>query len=170
MTTSSSLPKVMKAAAVDTAGLPEAIYIKEVPVPALPSNHVLIALEYVGVGIWDAEQRAGAWGSVKPGTIMGADGSGTFAAVGSHVTKFHVGDRVYSYSYGNGSGGFYAQYVSVPADRVAPVPAHLEMKIAGGMPCIALTARSGLEAPKRLAGKPYWCSARAAASGPARSG
>src|SRR3984885_6109629 len=153
MTTLSTLPKVMKAAVVDTAGPPEGIHIKEVPVPPLPSNHVLIALEYVGVGIWDAEQRAGSWGSVKPGTIMGADGSGTIVAVGSHVTKFHVGDRVYSYSDANGSGGFYAQYVSVPADRVAPVPANLEMKIAGAMPCIALTAQSGLEALKATRGQ-----------------
>jgi NADPH:quinone reductase len=153
MTTSSTIPKVMKAAVVDKAGPPEAIHIQEVPIPALPSNHVLTALEYAGVGIWDAEQRAGSWGSVKPGTIMGADGSGTIAAVGSHVTRFHAGDRVYSYSYGNGSGGFYAQYVSVPADRVAPVPAHLEMKIAGGMPCIALTAQSGLETLKATRGQ-----------------
>src|SRR6201995_2310463 len=152
MSTLATLPKVMKAAVVDKAGPPEAIHIAEVPLPALPSNHVLIALEYVGVGIWDAEQRAGSWGSVKPGTIMGADGSGTIAAVGSHVKKFHVGDRVYSYSYGNGSGGFYAQYVSVPADRVAPVPAQLEMKVAGGMPCIALTAQSGLETLKAAPG------------------
>jgi hypothetical protein len=72
MTTSSSLPKVMKAAVVDAAGPPEAIHIKDVPVPSLPSNHVLIALQYVGVGIWDAEQRAGSWGAIKPGTIMGA--------------------------------------------------------------------------------------------------
>jgi NADPH2:quinone reductase len=136
MTTLSTLPKVMKASVVDAAGPPEASYIKEVSVPALPPNHVLIALQYVGVGIWDAEQRAGSWGSVKPRTIMGADGSGTIAAAGGHVTRFHVGDRVYSYSYGNRSGGFYTQYVSVPADRVAPVPGHLEMKIAGG--CHAL--------------------------------
>jgi NADPH:quinone reductase len=153
MTTLSTLPKLMKAAVVDTAGPPEAIHIRDVPIPAVLPNHVLIALEYVGVGIWDAEQRAGSWGSVKPGTIMGADGSGTIAAVGTHVTKFHVGNRVYSYSYGNGSGGFYAQYVSVPADRVAPVPAHLEMKIAGGMPCIALTAQSGLETLKVTRGQ-----------------
>jgi NADPH:quinone reductase len=153
MTTLSILPKVMKAAVVDRAGPPEVIHIEEVPVPSLPSHHVLIALEYAGVGIWDAEQRAGSWGSVKPGTIMGADGSGTIAAVGAHVTKFHVADRVYSYSYGNGSGGFYAQYVSVPADRVAPVPAHLEMKIAGAMPCIALTAQSGLETLKAARGQ-----------------
>src|SRR6201996_518264 len=153
MTTLSTLPKVMKAAVLDTTGPPEAIHIKEVPVPALKSDHVLIALEYVGVGIWDAEQRAGYWGRVTPGTIMGADGSGTIAAVGSHVTTFHVGDRVYSYSYGNGSGGFYAQYVSVPADRVAPVPAHLDMKIAGAMPCIALTAQAGLETLKTARGQ-----------------
>src|SRR6201996_5222476 len=153
MTTLSSLPEVMKAAVVDKAGPPESIHIAEVPLPALPSNHVLIALEYAGVGIWDAEQRAGSWGSVKPGTILGADGSGTIAAVGSHVTKFHPGDRVYSYSYGNRSGGFYAQYVSVPADRVAPVPAHLQMKIAGAMPCIALTAQSGLETLKAARGQ-----------------
>src|ERR1700761_2721802 len=153
MTELSTLPKRMKAAVVDTAGPPEAIHIEEVPVPALQSNHVLIALEYVGVGIWDAEQRAGSWGPGEPGTIMGADGSGTIAAVGSHVTKLHVGDRVYSYSYGNGSGGFYAQYVTVPADRVAPVPAHLEMKIAGGMPCVALTAQSGLETLRATRGQ-----------------
>src|SRR6202020_1209658 len=153
MTTLSTLPKAMKAAVVDMAGPPEAIHIKEVPIPALPSNHVLIALEDVGVRIWDAEQRAGSWAPVRPGTIMGADGSGKIAAVGSHVTKFHVGDRVYSYSYGNGSGGFYAQYVSVPVDRVAPVPAHLGMKIAGAMPCIALTAQSGLEALKATRGQ-----------------
>src|SRR6202041_4036469 len=138
MTTLSTLPKVMKAAVVDTAGPPEAIHIKEVSVPALPANHVLIALEYVGVGIWDAEQRAGSWGTVKPGTILGADGSGTIAAVGSEVAQFSVGDRVYSYSYGNSTGGFHAEYVSVPADRVARVPAHVDMVVAGGMPCIAL--------------------------------
>ena len=50
MTTLSILPKVMKAAVVDTAGPPEAIHIKEVPVPALPSNHVLIALRVCGCG------------------------------------------------------------------------------------------------------------------------
>jgi NADPH:quinone reductase-like Zn-dependent oxidoreductase len=136
----------MKAAVVDKTGPPDALHIKDVPVPTLARDHVLIALEYAGVGIWDAEQRAGSWGTVKPGTILGADGSGTIAAVGSQVAEFSVGDRVYSYSYGNSSGGFYAEYVSVPADRVGHVPKQLEMKVAGGMPCVALTALAGLEA------------------------
>jgi NADPH2:quinone reductase len=59
-----------------------------------------------------------------------------------------VGDRVYSYSYGNRGGGFYAEYVSVPADRVGKVPAQIKMVVAGGMPCVALTAQTGLEVLK----------------------
>lgn len=148
MTSLSALPQVMKAAVVDKSGPPNTLHIKDVPTPSLAPNHVIIALQYAGVGVWDAKQRAGAWGAVKPGTILGADGSGTIVAAGPHVKELSVGDRVYSYSYGNSGGGFYAEYVSVPADRVARVPAQLDMVVAGGMPCIALTAQSGLEALK----------------------
>jgi NADPH:quinone reductase len=144
----SALPETMKAAVVDAAGPPKTIHIKDVPVPRLSRNHVIIALEYAGLGSWDSAQRSGAWGSVKPGTILGADGSGTVAAVAADVTNFAVGDRVYSYSYNNPTGGFHAEYVSVPADRVGHVPPHLEMKVAGAMPCVALTAQSGLESLK----------------------
>ena len=148
MTTTSALPKIMKAAVVDSAGPPKAIHLKEMPAPSLTHNHVIIELEYAGVGGWDAAQRAGQDGAVKPGTILGSDGSGTIAAVGSGVETFNVGDRVYSYSYGNPTGGFYADYVSVPADRVGHVPANLDMKVAGAMPCVALTAQSGLDTLK----------------------
>ena len=143
--TTSAMPKIMKAAVVDRAGAPNTIHIKDVPVPSLARNDVLIALEYAGVGIWDAARRAGHYGTVGPGTILGSDGSGIIAEVGSHVDNFKVGDRVYSYSYNNPAGGFNAEYVSVPADRVGQVPAHLDMVVAGAMPCIALTAQSGLE-------------------------
>jgi NADPH:quinone reductase-like Zn-dependent oxidoreductase len=145
MNTTSTLPETMKAAVAETAGPPNTLHIKNVPVPKLARNHVIIALEYAGLGVWDAAQRAGSYGPVEPGKILGADGSGTIAAVAADVSKFKVGDRVYSYSYGNPAGGFHAEYVSVPADRVAHLPAQLEMSIAGAVPCVALTALSGLE-------------------------
>lgn len=148
----STLPESMKAAVVDAAGPPKTIHIKDVPVPRLSRSHVIIALEYAGLGSWDAAQRSGAWGSVKKGTILGADGSGTVAAVAADVTNFKVGDRVYSYSYHNPTGGFHAAYVSVPADRVGHIPPHLDMKVAGAMPCVALTAQAGLEAMKVTSG------------------
>jgi NADPH:quinone reductase-like Zn-dependent oxidoreductase len=50
------------------------------------------------------------------------------------------GDRVYSYSWDNKRGGFYAEYVAVPAHTVAPIPEGLDLKRAGAIPTIGLTA------------------------------
>ena len=147
------LPKMMKAAVIDRPGPAKNIHIKMVPVPKLTRGHVIISLDYAGVGIWDAEERSGNWGAVRRGTILGADGSGIVAAVASDVKRLRVGDRVYSYSYGNPSGGFHAEYVSVPAARVEHVPAQLEQRIAGAMPCVAITARAGLTALKTKRGQ-----------------
>jgi len=140
---SGALPKTMKAVVVDGAGPPEALHVKEVPVPHLARGHAMIAVEYASVGSWDTAQRSGKWGPVKRGTILGADGSGTIAAVASDVKHLQPGDRVYSYSYENPTGGFYAEYVSVRSDRIAHVPRHLDQKTAGAIPCVALTAQSG---------------------------
>jgi NADPH:quinone reductase len=148
----SNLPEKMKAAVADKAGQPDVIHIASVPVPQLTRGHVIIALDYAGVGGWDAEQRSGNWGAVKPGTILGSDGSGTVAAVGGGVAGVRVGERVYAFSYGNPLGGFYAEYVSVPADRVARVPEQLDQKVAGAMPCVALTAHAGLRLLKTKRG------------------
>jgi NADPH:quinone reductase-like Zn-dependent oxidoreductase len=38
------------------------------------------------------------------------------------VRRLKVGEKVYSYSWANPKGGFYAQYVAVAADKVAPIP------------------------------------------------
>jgi NADPH:quinone reductase-like Zn-dependent oxidoreductase len=137
----------MKAAVMDAPGPPETMHVEDVPLPRLGHDHVLIALDYAGVGIWDAQQRAGTFGTVVPGTISGVDGGGTIAAIGAGVRDFSIGDRVYSYSYGQ-AHGFYAEYVNVPASRVARVPAQLGPAVAGGMPCVALTALTGLETLK----------------------
>jgi NADPH:quinone reductase-like Zn-dependent oxidoreductase len=84
---------------------------------------------------------------------LGADGSGTVAAVGGGVTGLRVGERVYSFSYGNPLGGFHAEYVSVPAERAARVPEQLDQKVAGAMPCVALTAHAGLRVLKTKRGE-----------------
>src|ERR1700736_256613 len=148
-----NLPKMMKAAVCDKAGPPNTIHIKSVPMPHLSRDHVIIALDYASVGSWDAMQRSGAWGPIKRGTILGADGSGIVVAVSSNVKRLRVGERVYSYSYGNPHGGFHAEYVSVPAERVERIPKQLDQKIAGAMPCVALTAHPGLRVLKTKRGK-----------------
>jgi NADPH:quinone reductase len=146
----SSLPTTMRAAVLDKAGPPEALHLRSVPAPRLARGHVVIALDYASAGIWDVKQRTGEWGAVKPGTILGADGSGIVVAVAPDVTRLRVGERVYSYSY---ESGFYAEYVSVPADRAERVPDQLNQQVAGAMPCVALTAHSGLQALKMTPGQ-----------------
>jgi NADPH2:quinone reductase len=89
---------------------------------------------------------------VMAGTIPGVDGSGTIAAVGTDVAGLQIGDLVYAYSFGN-PHGFYAEYVSVPGARAWHVPPGLDQKVAGAIPCVALTAQSGLEALKLERGK-----------------
>ena len=117
-----SIPQVMKAAAIDRFGGPAVLKLKSLPVPRPKARDVLIRLETAGIGVWDPEVRAG---DVKLGPkrkfprIIGNDGAGTVVAVGSAVKRFNVGDRVYAFAY---EGGFYAEYVAVPANDVARVP------------------------------------------------
>src|SRR5207248_3832006 len=77
--------------------------------------------------------------------VLGTDGAGTVAAVGEKVTRFKVGDQVYSYSWDNPHGGFYAEYVAVPAERVGHVPQGLTLRQAGAIATTGLTAIQGID-------------------------
>src|SRR5437879_2914318 len=104
------LPQTMKAAAIDRTGGPEVITLHTLPVPKPAADEVLIAVDTAGVAIWDAHLRAHPEGikhSAFP-LVLGTDGAGTVAAVGEKVKRFKVGDVVYSYSWDNPHGGFYA--------------------------------------------------------------
>jgi NADPH:quinone reductase-like Zn-dependent oxidoreductase len=77
--------------------------------------------------------------------VLGTDGSGTIAAVGSRVRRFALGDIVYSYSFMNPKGGFYAEYVAVKAENVGRPPDILSLKEAGAIPTTGLTALQGVD-------------------------
>jgi NADPH:quinone reductase-like Zn-dependent oxidoreductase len=99
------------------------------------------------VGSWDADIREGWYPEGEPRfpLVLGTDGSGTVAAVGSRIRRFKVGDRVYSYSWINPKGGFYAEYVAVVAEKVGRVPERLDLKHAGAIPTTGLTALQGID-------------------------
>jgi NADPH:quinone reductase-like Zn-dependent oxidoreductase len=70
--------------------------------------------------------------------VLGADGAGTVAALGPGVRGFKVGDAVY------GTGrGFYAQYVTIPADHIAHIPKGIGISEAG---ILAISGLSALQA------------------------
>jgi NADPH2:quinone reductase len=138
---------MMRAAVIERFGGPEVLKIREMPVPELDTREVLIAVNTAGVGSWDAEMRAGWWPSGRPRfpLILGSDGSGTVAKVGSRIRGFKQGDRVYAYSFANEKGGFYAEYVAVPAPNVGHKPEPLSLKEAGAIGTTGLTALQGVE-------------------------
>jgi NADPH:quinone reductase len=141
------VPRTMFAAAIDRFGGPEELTGHALPVPSLDAGEVLIAVDTAGVGPWDADVREGYFAGRKPHfpLVLGFDGAGTVAAVGSRVRRLKVGDEVYSYNWENPKGGFYAEYVAVPADKVAPIPRRLDLRHAGAIPTTGLTALQGID-------------------------
>lgn len=143
----SVIPKIMHAAAIEQFGGPEVLRMHALPVPEIDSHEVLIALHTSGVGPWDAEMREGRYVSdgARFPLVLGTDGAGTVAAVGSRVRRLQVDDRVYSYNFDNPKGDFYAEYVAVVAEKVARVPVGLDLEHAGAIPTTGLTALQGID-------------------------
>lgn len=144
---SNDVPKTMLAAAIDRFGGPEVLKLERLFVPEIDPDEVLIAVHTAGVGPWDADIRGGWYPRGQPDfpLVLGVDGSGTVAAVGGRVRRFKPGDQVYSYSWDNPKGGFYAEYVAVNVDKVAHIPQVLDLFYAGGAAVTGLTALQGID-------------------------
>ena len=141
------IPKTMRAAAIDRSGGPSVLKIHTLPVPSVGRREVLIAVHTAGVGSWDADMRGGWWPEGKPRfpLVLGTDGSGRIAAVGSGVRRFRVNDRVYAYDFVNPKGGFYAEYVAISANKTGHSPRRLDLRRAGAVAVTGLTALQGVD-------------------------
>jgi len=144
-----SIPDTMKAAAIDRFGGPEVIQTRSLPVPKPGANEVLIRLDTAGIGVWDPYFRAGEVPTADASfpRVIGNDGAGTVVAVGESVTRYRVGEHVYAYSM---DGGFYAEYVAVNEENVAPIPPGVKPDEAGALGADGVTALRGLEDELRL--------------------
>ena len=140
----SLIPSQMKAAAFDRHGGPEVLHTETLPVPKPGPDQVLIRLDSAGIGVWDPYVRSGEieLGEKRFPRIIGNDGAGEVVAVGDRARRFHVGDRVYAYSF---QGGFYAEYVALDEDAIAPIPPGLSAEQAGALGADGVTALLGLD-------------------------
>ncbi len=139
-----SVPAEMTAAAFDRYGGPEVLHAETLPVPRPGPTQVLVRLDAAGIGVWDPYIRSGELklGSDRFPQVIGNDGAGEVVAAGDDVRRFRVGDRVYAYSF---SGGFYAEYVALDEDALAPIPQGLSTEEAGVLGADGVTALRGLE-------------------------
>ncbi len=108
------------------------VRISEVDKPAAKDNEVLVKVHATTVNRTDSGLRAAKpfinrffTGLSRPRvTVLGNEFAGEVEAVGSGVTSFEVGDRVFGY---NGSRfGAHAEYVAMPEDgSLATMPANV---------------------------------------------
>jgi alcohol dehydrogenase len=75
--------------------------------------------------------------------ILGHDLAGKVTAIGKGVTRFKVGDEVYSRPR-NGRIGTFAELISVDQSEVALKPANVSFSQAAGVPLVGLTAWQAL--------------------------
>lgn len=135
-----SVPDRMRAAALDKGQDAESLSIHQLPVPKPGAGEVLIEVKTAGVGVWQAKYRPSESQDTHFPVILGSDGAGVVAAVGAGVHGFKAGDQVYG-----SNAAFYAEYVTVPAEKVAHVPQGINPTEAGVLAISGLSALQGLD-------------------------
>lgn len=136
----------MRAFTVRRYGRNEKLHLGEVSEPVVDENDVLVQIHSAGVNFLDSLIRNGEFKiflPYKPPFLLGHDVAGVVAKVGSRVSKFKVGDEVYSRPADYRIGTF-AEYISVNEKDLALKPQNLTMEEAAAIPLVGLTARQAL--------------------------
>jgi len=144
----------MKTMVTTKYGPPEVLEITEREKPTPKENEVLIKIHFTTVSVGDikmrglldispAEKLAArmflGWSKPKK-DILGMEAAGEVEAIGSEVTKFKVGDRVFASTFWDGLGG-YAQYKCIPQDSmIATIPGDMSYEQAVPVPGGGVTA------------------------------
>lgn len=128
-------------------GPPETLQQIAVDIPQPGASEVQVKISAAGVGFVDGLMVQGLY-QVKPPLpyYPGSEFAGVVSAVGSDVTDLSVGDRVMGLS----SGGAFADYLTINAATLVPVPAPLDDATAAGMYINYATALYGLRDCGRL--------------------
>jgi NADPH:quinone reductase-like Zn-dependent oxidoreductase len=142
------VPSTMRAAVARSYGTAEVVAVEEVPTPSAAPGEVLVSVEASSMNALDWHFLTGTpylirlFGGLRhpKRVIHGADVAGTVVAVGSDVTTFDVGDRVF----GECGGGGFAPYLTAKVGGLVPIPSGVTFDAAGATPVAGLTAVQGL--------------------------
>jgi NADPH:quinone reductase-like Zn-dependent oxidoreductase len=134
----------MRALRYHRYGPPEVLRYDELPVPAPAPGEVVVQVHYASVNPVDWKNVAGKFRFLTRGGLPrcpGSDFSGVVTAVGSGVRRFSAGDRVLGIidPFKRPMGTF-AEYVAVPESHAFAMPASMDFRIGGALPCAGLSA------------------------------
>jgi NADPH:quinone reductase-like Zn-dependent oxidoreductase len=138
----------MKAIVRDTYGPPDVLELRDIDIPELADDEVLVRVHAAGVGrdVWHVMTglpypiRLAGYGFRAPkNPIIGSDMAGEVETIGRKVSRFQPGDEVF----GIGKGS-YAEYVCAGEDKLAPKPADLTFEQAAVVAIMGSTALQAL--------------------------
>jgi putative PIG3 family NAD(P)H quinone oxidoreductase len=137
----------VKAILLDGFGGPEVLKLGDAPAPTAGPGRVLIRVAATSVNRPDVIQRQGHY-PPPPGEseILGLEAAGTVEAIGSGVTGFAQGDRVFALL----GGGGYAELAAAPAQHVLRAPTNLSFEQAACICETYITAHMNLFGNARL--------------------
>jgi NADPH:quinone reductase-like Zn-dependent oxidoreductase len=142
----------MKAIRFDRYGPPDVLELRDVDVPAIGDDEVLVRVRAASVNPLDwhfmrgapylVRMQAGVTRPKPASSRLGADMAGSVEAVGKNVTEFRPGDEVFG---GLEDRGTLAEFISVRQDGVVlHKPAGLTFEQAASVPVAAVTALQAL--------------------------
>lgn len=141
----------MKAYVYERYGGPDVLELRDIPVPELRPDSVLVRVHAVSLNRSDWETLTGRPAYVRIGAlrtpsdpVLGSDVAGRVEAVGSDVTEFEPGDEVFGDTLFSGHGGF-AEYVRVPeAGPLVTKPAGISFAEASTIPQAGILGLQGM--------------------------
>ena len=129
--------------------------IEEAKRPVPQADEILVKMYASGVNPADYVVRQGGNEILKPFLKLplglGLDGAGEIEEIGSDVTGFKKGDKVYGIP--NFLSGTYAEFIAAKATQFAIMPNNVSFNEAGAIPSCALMAWNGMDLGKVSAGQ-----------------
>lgn len=136
---------MMKAAILNKKN--QDLEVKDIPVPEIEDDEVLVKVKYAGVNPLDnmiIREEVKLITPYKYPLVMGNEFSGIVEKAGNKVTGFTEEDRVYARMPLDKIGAF-GEYVAIKKDAIAKIPDYLDFDEAACVPLTALTAIQAFE-------------------------
>ena len=155
----------MKAALITKTGFKENfrenLEIKDIPIPEVSDNDILINIKYASLNHRDLWIIKGAYSKIRLPVVPGSDGAGVVSEVGRNVTEFKSGDEVIinpGLNWGNDENfqsrdftitgmpdnGTLAEFISIDKKYVYKKPVHIDLATAAAIPLTGITAYSSV--------------------------
>lgn len=135
------------------------VSLERMPLPSMSPYEVRVKIKAASINPIDFKIRDGELKMLLTyqfPLILGNDFAGEVYEVGDKVTQFKVGDKVYGRPRKSKIGTF-AEYISVNAEEIAPMPKGLSYEEAASIPLVGLTAyhKQSMRLFKRNQGTKY---------------